>query len=85
MPKKNSLCVAESIHGNQITSIYVEFEADSVEDLDGISYEEIKVMFYVNHKFMAEISDALDKAGLLTKLIDDNQENFIELVKNNTK
>lgn len=61
----------EKYRKHQLQVMEVTCEVNSKEDIGDLSYEDYQVNLFINHKFVADISNVLDAAGLFTDLIDE--------------
>lgn len=61
----------EKYRKHQLQVMEVTCEVNSKEDIDDLGYEDYQVNLFINHKFVADISNVLDAAGLFTDLIDE--------------
>lgn len=60
----------ERLRNNQNHVLEVCCSVNSKDDIGDLSYQDYIVKLYVNGKYVAEISDVLDNAGLFTDLVD---------------
>lgn len=64
-------------HGLQV--LEVSCNANTLSEIEEISYNDFEINLYINHKFIADLSPVIDKTPIYTELID--SINWIELYK----